>query len=300
MLLVSNVQRFSLHDGPGIRTTVFLKGCPFSCPWCCNPENLSFAKEMYFKAEECVREKGSNCDHCGELLRVAGVNKPEDLAGLSVEIGEWQQVISHSECVLALGVWGEWYDEKQLCHILLEDLPFYRASGGGVTISGGEPLVHPIMPLVDELRASEIDIAVETSLLASNSLLRSLAAKISLFIVDAKILDPEQCRTTIKASLDVFYRNLSLLEQCGAEILLRLPLVLGMTDSADNISAVVELIEDFKLSRVQILPVHNLARQKAAQLGLSHPEYQAPSRARIDSIVAQLSATSAVVDILQV
>lgn len=300
MLLVSNIQRFSLHDGPGIRTTVFLKGCPFSCPWCCNPENLSFAKETYFRAEQCIRAKGSNCDHCRAFLRIVGVNKPEDLSGLSVEVGEWQQVIDDLDCVLALGVWGEWYDEKQLCHILLEDQPFYRATGGGVTISGGEPLVHPIMPLIDELRASEIDIAVETSLLASNSLLRSLAAKISLFIVDAKILDPEQCRTTLNASLDVFYKNLSLLEQCGAEILLRLPLVGGITDGADNISAIARLIERFKLSQVQLLPVHNLARQKASQLGSSFPKYQPPSPARIESIVAQLSATSAVVHVLQV
>ena len=175
-LRVTGVQRFSVHDGPGIRTTVFLKGCSLRCPWCCNPENIKPEREVYFRA--------SRCTGCLECLKGCEfLERPEDIF----------MYPEHLECAEncpsgAMGVYGDDLSPEELADLILRDLDYYEATEGGVTFSGGEPLLQAdgILALLEKLDG--IHVAVETSLHAPPENLGVLLDRVDLFIVDVKIL----------------------------------------------------------------------------------------------------------------
>lgn len=262
MLLVSNVQRFCLHDGPGIRTTVFLKGCPLSCPWCCNPENRSFSPQYFYRKNRCLLSQGTNCQECSMLLAEAGVSTPEQLAGKRVSTGREFR----DPCPLALGIWGRPWDEAKLCAVLEEDRPYYEQSGGGVTLSGGEPLAHPIEKLVCNLAQSGIHVAVETSLLLKSACLSAILQHISLFIVDAKIMDREDCRHILGGISDDFLNNLGKIIKAKKQVLLRIPLIDKLTATDENIQRICDVINTHRIAGVQLLPQHRLGDEKRMQL----------------------------------
>ena len=153
-LMITGIQRFSVHDGPGIRTTVFLKRCTLRCPWCCNPENIRGELEVYFKAEECI-----GCLEC--VRRCSFLDKPEDIFRFP----------EHHECAEgcpsgAMGVYGEVKGADDVAGVILRDLDYYSSTGGGVTFSGGEPLLQAGAIRSVTGRIGDVHTAVETSLFA--------------------------------------------------------------------------------------------------------------------------------------
>lgn len=245
-VLVTNIQRFSLHDGPGIRTTVFLKGCTIRCPWCANPENIRHEIEPY-------RKDGQR------------------------------------------GEYGQWYTAEQLYEQLMKDAPFFRAAKdgradsyqisssegldslpGGVTFSGGEPLlqIEKLERLFEKLHAAHIHTAVETSLFTAKTAVDAAIAHIDLFYVDLKLLDPERCRTTLSGSMEVFDRNLEALLRSGRPIVFRVPVIgvngtdLSGTCDPDNRGLVIRKITE-SASRGNVIKVELL---KEHALGLSKYE----------------------------
>lgn len=229
-MIITNIQRFSLHDGPGIRTTVFLKGCSLRCPWCSNPENINNKPQKYVKnGIEGIYGKEYNCDELyNELIKD------------KVFFGE--NTKSNS----------------------LDDMP------GGVTFSGGECLlqIEKLEPLLKRLNLENINIAVETSLFVSTSKLDIAIEYVDLFYVDIKILEEKECKNILNGDLSMYMSNLTTLLQSGKPVVLRIPVIGGYTDGIDNRQRINELVKSIKgnIQKIEIIKEHNLGLSKYQSL----------------------------------
>ena len=248
-VLVSNIQRFSLHDGPGIRTTVFLKGCAVHCPWCCNPENISNKIQVY----------GEN--------------------GITKEWGRWytaQELID--EILKDKGYYiGELSQENYIIQneALIDCLP------GGVTFSGGEALLQAskINAILLDLRKRGIHIALETSLFAPTEKLQEVISLIDLFYVDIKIVDVSQCKSVVGGNIDLYKTNLSMVANSMRPMIIRVPVIGGYTDNKKNIDNICEMLSGLyshqnNILRVELLPGHHLGDSKYEKLGKTKPVFQ--------------------------
>ena len=249
-ILVTRIQRFSLHDGPGIRTTIFLKGCSVRCPWCCNPENLSNTPQSYIK------------DGVKDVYGIYyGAN------GLYEEIMKDETFFMDSPV------------DYDICHSSdISSLP------GGITFSGGEPLLQmeQLRPLLYLLGQRHIHMAAETSLFAPQKDLCLAAKYINLFYVDFKILDQELCEKYIGGDLELFFRNLYSLAEARKPIIVRIPVIGGYTEDSRNRKKTADLICDLlargNILKVELLKEHNLGLDKyqsliACDTGYSLPKY---------------------------
>nr|WP_300818014.1 radical SAM protein [uncultured Acetatifactor sp.] len=241
--LITNIQRFSLHDGPGIRTTVFLKGCPLRCPWCSNPENISLSPQRYAKAgEEGIYGKYVSCD---EMLA--------ELSKDSMFYGEY--------CMDAAPI----NSVEQL-----EKLP------GGVTFSGGEALLQAdrLEPLFKALGESRIHMAIETSLFAPRENLKIALDYVDLFYIDIKLLDESGCKNVLGGSLSLYLHNLECVFRTGVPVVFRIPVIGGYTDTPENRKKVTMLLRQYKPIKAELIKGHNLGASKYISLGLKEPGHK--------------------------
>ena len=244
---VTNVQRYSLHNGGGIRTTVFLKGCPFTCPWCCNPENLSAAPEVSFKERLCM---GCSRREPGGLCAMA----PEDCpTGAKTLLGEELSV-------------------DDVMDRVLRDAAFYEESGGGLTVSGGEALLWQpfVRALLGRAKAEGLGTAVETTLALPMADPAGLAAVCDRWLVDFKVADRDRSVGVCRIDPEVRDRNLAHLRGLGADVVARMPIVPGHTDSPENVAANLDAVGAAGLTRVDVLPFHQLGSAKYDSLGLDY------------------------------
>ncbi len=244
---VTNVQRYSLHDGGGIRTTVFLKGCPFTCPWCCNPENLSAAPEVSFKERLCM---GCSRREPGGLCAMA----PEDCpTGAKTLLGEELSV-------------------DDVMDRVLRDAAFYEESGGGLTVSGGEALLWQpfVRALLGRAKAEGLGTAVETTLALPMADPAGLAAVCDRWLVDFKVADRDRSVGVCRIDPEVRDRTLAHLRGLGADVVARMPIVPGHTDSPENVAANLDAVGAAGLTRVDVLPFHQLGSAKYDSLGLDY------------------------------
>ncbi|ENZ13533.1 radical SAM protein [Enterocloster clostridioformis] len=262
-ILVTNIQRFSLHDGPGIRTTVFLKGCSIYCPWCSNPENLIHLQQQY---------------------------KKRDKNGMIEEEGVYGKWYSCDELYAELMKDRAFYCSRfSDMNDLDEPTSYLNSLPGGVTFSGGECMLQmrDMEPLLQRLDAENIHMAVETSLFCSADQLSIAIAYIDLFYLDIKILDREVCRYVLGGSIDTFRKNLRSVLQSGKPIIFRLPVIGGFTDCEKNRAKALELITDTvhkykNVLKIEILKEHNLGMNKYQSLldggnEIRIPEYKGVS-----------------------
>ena len=228
-VLITNIQRFSLHDGPGIRTTVFCKGCGLRCPWCANPENLEPRPEDYVK--DGVPGTYGRYISCEELVRE--VIKDE---------------LFYCQCGRGEG---------------LDALP------GGVTWSGGEPLLQAerLEPAFRALKEAGIHQCVETCLFVPEDRLKLAMEYIDLFYIDIKILDKERCRTVLHGDLEQHLTNVRTLFAAGKPVVFRVPVIGGYTDSAENCERVIDQIKQYTSMKVELIKEHNLGQSKYDSLG---------------------------------
>lgn len=240
-ILLTNIQRFSLHDGPGIRTTVFLKGCSIHCPWCSNPENLLHREQRYVKM-----------DHNGKVEEKGTYGKwysPDEL---------------YSEVIKDKAFYGSCNANSAT---YLDSLP------GGVTFSGGECMLQmkELDPMLQRLNDEQIHTIVETSLFCSSVQLSIAIKHIDLFYVDIKVLNDDMCSSSLGGRIELYKNNLVTLLNSGKPVVFRLPVIGGYTDSEENRKAVVELIESkaksySNLLKIEILKEHNLGTNKYQSL----------------------------------
>ncbi|WP_410751929.1 [formate-C-acetyltransferase]-activating enzyme [Citrobacter sp. U14242] len=254
---IFNIQRYSLNDGQGIRTVVFFKGCPHTCPWCANPESLS-------PRIETVRRE-SKCLHCATCLRDAD----ECPSGAFERIGR--------EITL----------DALECEVMKDDI-FFRTSGGGVTLSGGEVLMQAPFAIrfLQRLRHNGVHCAIETAGDAPASRLLPLAKLCDEVLFDLKILDERQAREVINMNLSRVLANLQLLVSEGVNVIPRLPLIPGFTLSMENMQRALTLLSSLDIKQVHLLPFHQYGEPKYRLLGQqwSMKDVSAPSAQEVATL----------------
>lgn len=285
---IYNIMRFSLHDGPGIRTTVFFKGCPLRCWWCHNPESQEPKPQLVYFAERCLQ-----CGDCIPLCpngAVQWVNGAISMDGACRSCGT---CVEHCAAA-ARELMGRWMTVADTLAEIEKDSVFYDESGGGVTFSGGEPLLQPqfLGALLDACRARGIHTVVDTSGLAPRDVLLRLAAKTDLFYYDVKLVDQEKHRRYIGAPNDIILENLAALAGKGAAIVVRFPVIPGVNDGDGDVAALGSLLARLKLRQLHLLPYHTIGMEKYRRLNLpwQMDGVQPPSRERLAQIAAQLEA----------
>ncbi len=276
---VYDIQGFSIQDGPGIRTTVFLKGCPLRCPWCHSPESQEFYTQLSWISLRC-----QGIEKCGRCLNACekGAVSPGRMSRNSVTNEEIQLVhINRRLCdncgacaavcgPKALFLCGTDYTAEEILERVCRDLPFYRTSGGGVTVSGGEPLCQPqfTAALLRALKERDIHTALDTTGFVPYDRLEAALPYTDLFLYDLKHMDSAQHKAVIGVPNELILENAEKLAAAGAKLQIRIPVIPNFNDSKDNIrktgrfclalGAAVEII--------QLLPYHNMGVMKYQRL----------------------------------
>jgi len=262
---IFDIQRFSIHDGPGIRTTVFLQGCPLHCAWCHNPEGIGSTPVLSFMGEKCI-----GCGYCFKTCP----NSAHKMEGgrhvldrkLCLACG-----LCTRECYAkALELMGRQVSVADVMKDVLADEPFYRTSGGGMTLSGGEPLYQPhfTAALLAAAKAASVHCCVETAGLVPWSDIEPLAGMVDLFLCDVKDTNDARHRRNTGASNVTILANIRRLHDLGKAIRLRVPLVPGYNDQDDNLDGLIELARSLpRIEGVEIMPYHKLGQDKHARIG---------------------------------
>jgi pyruvate formate lyase activating enzyme len=275
--LVTNIQGYSIHDGPGIRTIVFFKGCSLACQWCSNPECISSKLEIgWFK---------SLCTRCGKCLKAcpsgALEGKQGDLPALDRErcsgCGECVSVC----CYKALVQYGKAMSVDEVYDIVKRDAMFYEASGGGITASGGEALLQPqfVSDLFIKCRDAGIHTCIETSGQATESSLRQVLRYTDLVLYDLKHLNSQQHHRYTGQPNDLILANARVAAESGVEVLFRMPLIPGINDDLPNIRETAAFLKGLVKSahRIELMPYHRLGKGKYESLSRSYCLAELPS-----------------------
>ncbi len=280
--VISNIQRFSLHDGPGIRTTVFLKGCPLRCLWCQNPETLSARPEASFRRGRCI-----GCGACLAACRYEAIIQGEDRRV------DYTRCNGCGDCVKAcpggaLSLIGEEWRPEELAAELAVDEDFFRESGGGVTFSGGEPLLHPafLQSACGLLRGRGISVTVETCGFFDRSLADMLAQNADFIYFDLKHMDPERHRELTGRDNARILENFSALAVVHGGLQPRIPVIPGMNDDIANIKRCASFIRSRGIGTIHCLPYNPLGGDKLQWINTNQRplEIKAPGQDRMEEL----------------
>lgn len=260
--MIFNIQRYSTHDGPGIRTVVFLKGCSLGCRWCQNPESRSRRKDILFDARLCL-------DGCHLCQQAAPDIITKTLNGIVIhreKIAEHHFARLQDVCPSqALTVCGEQADVADIMFIVLRDKPFYQRSGGGLTLSGGEPFMSPEIALELCQRSHEqgIHTAVETCLHVPWSYIEPALPYIDLFLADLKHVDAKIFKDWTDGSANRVMDNLKRVSKAGKAMIIRVPLIPQFNADKDSIVSIIDFVADeLAVADIHILPYHTLGMNK--------------------------------------
>jgi pyruvate formate lyase activating enzyme len=256
---VFDIRKYSIHDGPGIRTTVFLKGCPLRCLWCHNPEGLSPEPELLIRHDRCL-----GCGRCAKACAL-GLDPRKEAGSDSCDACPSFGACADACPAEALQLVGRRMGVAELMAILLEDLPFYEDSGGGVTFSGGEPLAQPafLLELLRACGAEGIHSALDTCGWGSRELVLEAGTLADLVLFDLKLMDETRHRAATGVPSGPILDNLSALAAAGARIALRVPLIPGVNDAAGDLAEAARYAASLgTVDDVHILPYHDSARGK--------------------------------------
>ena len=264
--IIFDIKKYAIHDGPGIRSTVFFKGCPLACRWCHNPEGITVASQRIYRQERCIG--------CGECIQICPqkviTQTAEGVVSDPAKCDLCQTCADHcpSEAVEFV---GRKVTVTEVIREIEKDIAFYDESGGGITLSGGEPLMQPefLLQLLDACADLDLHRTVDTTGYADTGLLLEVAQKTDLFLYDLKLMDAAKHRDFTGVSNELILNNLKLLAQNEARIQVRVPIIPGINSDAENIDRTAAFVSALTgVEHIAILPFHNSARGKYGQLGM--------------------------------
>ena len=238
--VVFNIMRYGVHDGPGIRTTVFFKGCPMSCKWCHNPESIDPKPQAVFDPKKCIK-----CGHCEKQPTRGCPTGAKETIGYEISAGELMAEIK-------------------------KDLPFYEQSGGGVTFSGGEPLFQAefLLAALASCGEEQINTAIDTSGYCDTGALLKAAEMANCFLYDIKFIDSEKHEKYCGAPNDIILKNLERLSETKTKIFVRIPVIPAINDDMAEMTAIYQFISVLKsVQAVHLLPYHNIHTEKYKKIG---------------------------------
>ncbi len=289
MGLISRIQRFSIGDGPGIRTTVFFQGCPLHCPWCHNPETIPHHSFLHYAAR---------CTGCGRCAAICpkGCDPREkvrhgcDLCGACV-----------SACPKkALEIGGREAGVEEILREINADFDFYETSGGGATLSGGEPLWQPdfCAAIAKKCVESGIPVLIDTSACVSFEAFEKVLPYVKLYYIDIKMPTEEGYRDTIGGSLRLVCENMKKLCQIGCDVTARVPVIPGYNADGDSIRRICAAAKDAGVTKLSLLPYHGLGSSKYKAMGMNYPceDTATPTKeemAALEKIVTEMGLTLA-------
>lgn len=265
MSLVFDIKRYAINDGPGIRITIFLKGCPLSCVWCHNPEGISVRKEKLYSKKKCI-----GCQSCVEVcpekalkLTPDGIVSNDDLCKLC---GKCVEVCPTT----ALEMSGTEYSVDYLMKEIIKETAFIDQSSGGVTFCGGEPLMHPdmLLDLLHRCGDEGIHRVVDTTLYAKPETVMEVMSNCEMFLVDLKHMDSEKHRYYCGTPNERILSNLKMISEAGADFFIRIPLIVGVNADEENIRRSAEFLSSISWRRkvVNLLAYHDIGKNKHEKL----------------------------------
>lgn len=268
--IITDIQRFSLSDGPGIRTTVFLKGCPLRCQWCHNPETQSPRPELRFDRDKCTL--------CAACAKVCGMHR---VSG-GTHMIDLDRCNACGACVDAcpagaLSLFGREADTEEILAEVMRDEKYYLSSGGGLTLSGGEPLYQPAFAhdILSKAKEKGLHTCVETALYVDEAAVRLAAPVTDLFLADWKLGDAALHKTYTGAGNNLIRKNIALLSQLGAKLILRCPIIPTVNDKAFHYDSIAQIANTTAaVKSVELMAYHTIGQPKYRQTGR---EYKLPT-----------------------
>lgn len=286
--LIFNIQRFSIHDGPGIRDLVFIKGCPLRCKWCCNPESQNNYPEVAYNPDRCIGWK-----ECGLCLEVCPVGAIRKHSNSKVKIGR-RACTQCARCgeicpAQAIKLFGKYMTIDEIISVVEEDGAFYSRSGGGITVSGGEPLLQAdfVEDLLKRCREHGLDTSIETVGYGNWREVEKICKHANLIFYDIKCLDSKKHKVFTGVPNESILQNIRRLSISFPEkpIIARTPIIPGFNDSAEEIKAIADFLTGIgSVKEYELLPYHGFGEPKYFQLGRKYPlkSCQPPTREHID------------------
>lgn len=266
--LIFDIKRYAINDGPGIRVVIFFKGCNLHCAWCHNPESISSKVEKMYAPAKCIK-CGSCVAACPEKAITMGLDGVITNTELCTVCGKCADVCPTK----AIEMSGRIMTVSEIMKIIEKERVFFDQSGGGVTFSGGEPLIHSkmLIELLDECRKRKIHTAVDTAGNVSEEIILEVAKRTDLFLYDLKMMDSNLHKKWINSGNEKILHNLKAISETGTHIIIRIPLIGGINDSKENIERTAKFISELAGNKkeVNLLPYHNIAQNKYMKLGKS-------------------------------
>lgn len=295
--LIADIQKFSVNDGPGFRTAVFLKGCSMRCTWCHNPETIAFDKQVFWRSRLCAQ-----CGTCLKACSYGAINAPVPIEESRAEGSTYRKIdrakcVNCMECVKvcpynALQASGKLMTIEEIMNVVEQDQPFYENSGGGLTLSGGEPTAFPefSLELLREAKRRGLHVCMDTNGHCDWKVMESLIPNIDIVLFDIKHLDDQRHRELTGVTNKKVLRNIEKLATKNVDVWVRVPVIPGVSHDFEYQRKVAKYLSSLagKLSRVDIIPYHNWCQNKYEWLGLnwSYKIAESLERADVESYLA--------------
>lgn len=284
--IVFNIQKLSIHDGPGIRTLVFLKGCPLRCLWCSNPESQKPNPQIASFYKRCI-----GCGICEVVCPQKAIKEVDGAYIINKELCDNCGICAKECYANSKQIIGKEMSVKEVVEEVMKDNMFYKRSKGGVTFSGGEPLMQPafLLALLKELKKQKVNTAIETSGYCDTETLKEIADYLDIIFYDIKHMDTDTHKKLTGVPNKLILENLKALDSKRKKITVRVPIITTYNDSQEHIKSIVEFCLELKsVEKIELLPYHNLGKYKYKSINREYKlsQLKTPDKEHIEKLLS--------------